>query len=50
MFKGAHCDAGNPQNKCSIDTACLTQTTAEFPQSPVCEHDMPVANGFSLWD
>lgn len=31
-----------------IDTACLTQTTAESPQSLVCEHDMPVANGFAL--
>lgn len=48
MFKGAHSDAGYSQNKYRIDTACLTQTTAEFPQSLVCEHDMPVANGFSL--
>lgn len=48
MFKGAHCDAGNPQNKCIIDTACLIQTAAEFPQNVICEHDTPVTNGFSV--
>lgn len=48
VFKSAHFDAGYCQKKCSIHTACLTQTTAEFSQSLVCEHDMPVTNGFSL--
>lgn len=48
MFKGSNCDAGYTHYKCSIDTACLTQTIAGFPQSLVCGHDMPVSNGFSL--
>ena len=41
----------NSKTKQNLDCKHASfQTTAEFPLNPVCEHDMPVTNGFSQKD